>query len=132
MKKSTVVTTFKNPIETVWNVVTNNTIFDWRSDIAKIEVSDDGTHFNEFTKDGFETNFFITIKKPYDRYEFHIENKNMKGHWIGIFQVCGTGTKIEFTEEVKAANPIMNLFVGSYLKKQQATYIADLRKALGE
>ncbi|MEA5143218.1 MAG: SRPBCC family protein [Oscillibacter sp.] len=132
MKKATVIARFHSSIETVWNIVTDNTAFDWRSDIVKIEVSDDGNRFTELTKDGFETEFTIVLKKPYERYEFDMKNKNMDGHWIGLFSKGGSGTKIEFTEEVEVANPIMNLFVKSYLKKQQAAYITDLRKAMGE
>lgn len=132
MKKATVIARFHSSIETVWNIVTDNTTFDWRSDIVKIEVSDDGNGFTELTKDGFETEFTIVLKKPYERYEFDMKNKNMDGHWIGLFSKAGSGTKIEFTEEVEVANPIMNLFVKSYLKKQQAAYITDLRKAMGE
>lgn len=132
MKKATVIARFHSSIETVWNIVTDNTTFDWRSDIVKIEVSDDGNRFTELTKDGFETEFTIVLKKPYERYEFDMKNKNMNGHWIGLFSKDGSGTKIEFTEEVEVANPIMNLFVKSYLKKQQAAYITDLRKAMGE
>jgi len=132
MKKATVIARFHSSIETVWNIVTDNTAFDWRSDIVKIEVSDDGNRFTELTKDGFETEFTIVLKKPYERYEFDMKNKNMDGHWIGLFSKDGSGTKIEFTEEVEVANPIMNLFVKAYLKKQQATYITDLRKAMGE
>ncbi len=37
-----------------------------------------------------------------------------------------------FTEKVSVNNPIMNLFAGLYLKKQQSLYIADLKKELGE
>jgi hypothetical protein len=60
-------------------------------------------------------------------------NKNMNGHWIGVFSpVNNNGTKIVFTEEVSINNPIMNMFVGLYLKKQQSLYIADLKKELGE
>ena len=132
MKKATVIARFHSSIETVWNIVTDNTAFDWRSDIVKVEVSDDGNRFTELTKDGFETEFTIVLKKPYERYEFDMKNKNMDGHWIGLFSKDGSGTKIEFTEEVEVANPIMNLFVKAYLKKQQATYITDLRKAMGE
>ena len=132
MKKATVIARFHSSIETVWNIVTDNTAFDWRSDIVKIEVSDDGNRFTELTKDGFETEFTIVLKKPYERYEFDMKNKNMDGHWIGLFSKDGSGTKIEFTEEVEVANPIMNLFVKSYLKKQQVAYITDLRKAMGE
>ncbi len=123
---------FCNPMETVWNIVTDNTAYAWRSDVVRIEVSDDGNNFTEFTKGGFETQFTITLKNPYERYEFDMKNKNMNGHWTGIFSKDGSGTKIEFTEEVEVSNPIMNLFVKSYLKKQQETYIMDLRKSLGE
>lgn len=123
---------FCNPIETVWNIVTDNTAYAWRSDVVRIEVSDDGNNFTELTKGGFETQFTITLKNPYERYEFDMKNKNMNGHWTGIFSKDGSGTKIEFTEEIEVSNPIMNLFVKSYLKKQQETYVIDLRKSLGE
>ena len=56
----------------------------------------------------------------------------MSGHWSGIFESCDGGTQITFTEEVQVRNPIMNLFVKGYLKKQQARYIADLRKAIAK
>lgn len=132
MKKATVIARFHSSTEAVWNIVTDNTAFDWRSDIVKIEGSDDGNCFTEFTKDGFETEFTIVLKKPYERYEFDMKNKKMDGHWIGLFSKDGSGTKMKFTEEIEAANPVMILFVKAYLKKQQATYITDLRKAMGE
>lgn len=132
MKKATIISNFNSRLEDVWKVVTDNTAYTWRSDLRKIKISDDEKSFIEITRDGFETKFTITLKKPYERYEFNMENKNMTGHWIGIFSKDGSGTKIEFTEEVETTNPIMNLFVKSYLKKQQATYVADLKKALGE
>lgn len=132
MKRSTIISNFSSKLEDVWKVVTDNTVYAWRSDLRKIKISDDEKSFTEITKDGFETEFTITLKKPYERYEFNMKNKNMTGHWIGIFSKDGSGTKIEFIEQVETTNPIMNLFVKSYLKKQQATYVADLKKALGE
>lgn len=54
----------------------------------------------------------------------------MSGHWIGVFSAEGNKTKIDFMEEVQMKNPILNLIVGSYVKKQQKTYISDLEKAL--
>jgi len=132
IKESTIIANFCSPIETVWNIVTDNTAYAWRSNVVRIELSNDGNSFTEFTKDGFETQFTITMKNPYERYEFDMKNKNMNGHWIGLFSKDGSGTKIKFTEEVEVANPIMNLFVKSYLKKQQETYVIDLRKSLGE
>lgn len=132
MRKSTITATFKADIKKVWEVVTNNNKYEWRSDLSKIDVSADGNSFTEYTKDNFPTKFNITLKKPYERYEFDMTNKNMNGHWIGIFRTVNNGTQIEFTEEVSVNNPIMNLFIGLYLKKQQSLYIADLKKEMGE
>ncbi|MBV7271869.1 polyketide cyclase [Clostridiaceae bacterium UIB06] len=133
MKKSTITATFQADIKKVWEVVTNNNRYEWRSDLSKIDVSADENSFTEYTKDNFSTKFRITLKKPYERYEFDMINKNMNGHWIGVFSsVNNNGTKIEFIEEVSLNNPIMNLFAGLYLKKQQSLYIADLKKELGE
>lgn len=132
MKKSTVSATVSSDIEKIWNIVTDNSNYTWRSDLSKISVSDDGSSFTEYTKDGFETLFTITVKEPFARYEFDIKNRNMTGHWVGIFSKHNSGTQIEFTEVVNVRSPIMNLFIGAYLKKQQSRYIADLRKALRE
>ena len=60
-----------------------------------------------------------------------MENSNMKGHWIGIFMDKGNETEIDFTERVEAKKLFMKLFVKSYLRKQQAQFVADIRKALG-
>lgn len=133
MKKSTITAIFKADIKKVWEVVTNNSKYEWRSDLNKIDISVDGNSFTEYTKDNTPTKFNITLKKPYERYEFDITNKNMNGHWSGGFSIANkNGTQIEFTEELSVNNPIMNLFVGLYLKKQQSLYIADLKKELGE
>ncbi|GAA0077641.1 SRPBCC family protein [Clostridium sp. CTA-5] len=132
MKKSTITATFKADIRKVWEVVTNNNKYEWRSDLSRIDISVDVNSFTEYTKDNFPTKFTITLKKPYQRYEFDMINKNMKGHWTGVFTPIDNGTKIEFTEEVLVNNIIMNLFVGLYLKKQQSLYIADLKKELRE
>ena len=133
MKKVAIVATFKADIKKVWEAVTNNNKYEWRSDLSKIDTSPDGNSFTEYTKDNFTTEFNITLKKPYERYEFDMTNKNMKGHWVGVFSTDNNNdTQIEFTEEVSANNPIMNLVAGLYLKKQQSLYIADLKKELGE
>ena len=133
MKQFSVSAIFKSDIQKVWDIVTDNTQYAWRSDIGKVEVSDDGQTFIEYTKKGgFPTTFTITLKNTGERYEFDMQNQNMSGHWTGVFSSIDDGTKIDFTEELNVKNPIMNLFAGAYLGKQQATYINDLRKALGE
>ena len=102
----------------------------WRSDLSKTEVISD-KQFIEYTKDGYHTTFTITIIEPYRRWEFDMENSNMKGHWTGVFTAKGDKTEIDFTEFVEAKKLLMKPFVKSYLKKQQAQFVADIRKALG-
>lgn len=120
---------FDKDILEVWSVVTSLENYAWRSDLSKIEVTDD-KQFVEYTKDGYATTFTITAEEPCKRWEFDIENSNIKGHWTGIFTEEEGQTVIEFTEEVTAKKALMKPFVKAYLKKQQALYIADLRKVL--
>ena len=88
--------------------------------------------FIEYAKNGYPTEFVVTLKIPHERYEFDIENGNMSGHWTGIFTKVNGRVKVTFIEEVKVKKIIMRFFVGMYLRKQQKQYIADLKHALGE
>ena len=99
----------------------------WRSDLSKTEVISD-KQFIEYTKDGYPTTFTVTLVDPYRRWEFDMENSNMKGHWIGIFTAKADETEIDFTECVEAKKLLMKPFVKSYLKKQQAQFVADIIK----
>ena len=120
---------FQNDIKDVWNVVTSLDNYQWRSDLSKIEVISD-KQFIEYTKDGYATTFTITVSEPFERWEFDMENSNMKGHWTGVFSFQNGQTEIEFTENVTAKKLIMKPFVKSFLRKQQELYVSDLRKAL--
>ena len=119
-------------IASVWSLVTDLTNYQWRSDLSSIEVKEGGSVFIEHTKDGFMTTFTITVWEPLLRYEFDMENKNMKGKWIGIFEDNEKGTLLDFTEDVEVRNPVMRLMAKPYLKKQQTLYMKDLKNALGE
>ncbi len=101
----------------------------WRSDLSKTEVINE-KQFIEYTKDGFPTTFTITVVEPYERWEFDMENSNIKGHWTGIFTSKGNKTQIDFTECVTVKKIIMKPFVKSYLRKQQAQFVMDLKKVL--
>lgn len=99
----------------------------WRSDLSKTEIISD-KQFVEYTKDGYPTTFTVTAVDPYRRWEFDMENSNMKGHWIGIFADKSNGTEIDFTECVEAKKWLMKPFVKSYLRKQQERFVADIMK----
>ncbi len=114
----------------LWDVITDNSNYSWRSDLSKIEVIDD-IHFIEYTKNNYPTYFTITSKKKLKIYQFDMENTNMKGHWTGIFKILSNGNiEVEFIEEVEVSNPLMKLLAKSYLKRTQKRYIKDLEKAL--
>lgn len=129
MAISKITAVFQNDIADVWNVVTSLENYQWRSDISRIEVISD-KQFIEYTKDGYATTFTITVTDPLKRWEFDMDNGNMKGHWTGIFSFQNGQTTIEFTEDVVAKKFIMKPFVKAFLKKQQEQYVSDLRKAL--
>ncbi len=113
----------------VWDIVTSLEKYQWRSDLSKIEIINE-KQFVEYTKDGYATAFTITASEPLKRWEFDMENSNMKGHWTGIFTEKDGQTEIDFTENVTAKRLIMKPFVKAFLKKQQKLYISDLKKAL--
>ncbi len=129
MAVSEIKAAFSANVQEVWGIVTSLENYQWRSDLSRIEVLND-KQFVEYTKAGYPTNFTVTFVEPYKRWEFDMENDNMKGHWTGIFRSAVGRTEIEFTEEVTAKKVIMKPFVKAYLKKQQAQYVEDLKKAL--
>lgn len=131
MAVSNIKAVFKNNIQDVWNVVTSLEKYQWRSDLSKIEIINEN-QFVEYTKEGYATTFTITVSEPFKRWEFDIENSNMKGHWSGSFTEEKGYTEIDFTETVTAKKLIMKPFIKMFLKKQQEIYISDLRKALQE
>lgn len=75
---------FKSDIQKVWKTVTSLEDWAWRSDLSKIEVINE-KQFVEYTKEGYATTFTITATEPFKRWEFDMENDNIKGHWVGVF-----------------------------------------------
>ncbi len=116
-------------IQQVWDKVVGIEHYEWRSDISKVEVIEKN-HFIEYTKEGFATHFFVEDVQPLKRWCFRMENDNMKGFWVGEFETIGKNTQITLVEEVEAKKGYMKPFVKMFLKKQQALFVEDLKKAL--
>ncbi len=131
MKVSTITATFNCDIEKVWNIVTDNKNYQWRSAVERVEIIDE-LHFVEYFKQGYSINFEITAKIPFEKYAFKMDSKNSEGEWLGLFASDGVKTTIEFTEKVRIKNPLMRIFMGYILKKDQKQYITDLTKILSE
>ena len=126
---STIKATLPGDIHKVWDVVLDVRNYTWRSDLSRTVVIS-GKKFIEYTKKDFPTAFTVTAVEPYKRWEFDMENSNMKGHWIGIFSSQENKTEIEFTEYVTANKPIPELFIRLFLKKQQRQFVSDLKREL--
>lgn len=116
-------------VKKVWDMVLDYENYTWRSDLSKTEVIDEN-QFVEYTKDGYSTTFTVTLTEPFKRWEFDMENTNMKGHWTGVFTEKGDSTEIEFTEYVEAKKFYLKPFIKLYLKKQQKQFVSDLKNAL--
>ncbi len=131
MALSKVSAVFQSDIRKVWDIVTTVENYTWRSDLGRTEILNE-KQFVEYTKDGYTTTFTTTVFEPCMRWEFEMENSNMKGHWIGVFCERDGKTEVEFTEDVTVKKILMKPFAGVYLKKQQKRFISDLKKALLE
>lgn len=131
MAVSTIKAILQKDVRDVWNVVTSVEKYAWRSDLSKTEILNE-KQFVEYAKGGYATTFTLTAVIPYERWEFDMENSNMKGHWIGLFASQDGQTEVIFTENVVAKRFLLKPFVKFYLKKQQTRFLTDLRNALSQ
>lgn len=129
MAVSNIKAIFQCDVQKVWNIITSLENYQWRSDLTRVEILDE-KKFVEYTKNDYPTTFTVICEIPYERWEFDMENGNMKGHWIGVFKEENGMTEIDFTEDVQSKKIIMKPFVKRFLKKQQELYVSDLKKAL--
>ena len=74
----------------VWKVVTSVEHYTWRSDLRGTEILCEN-QFLEYPKRGPVTAFTITTVEPCNRWEFDMENTNMRGHWTGLFKPTEEG-----------------------------------------
>ncbi|WP_288580120.1 polyketide cyclase [uncultured Veillonella sp.] len=129
MTTSNMKVTILCPIEIVWDTVTNLKDFSWRSDLKDVKIIDEH-NFIEIAKNGIETYFRITECIKYQSWIFEIDNKNIKGTWVGKFFSKGDKTILDFTENVISKKIIFKPFISFYLKRQQKHYFRDLKVKL--
>ena len=129
MAISNIKVTLLCPVEIVWDTVTNLNNFSWRSDLKDVKIIDEH-NFIEISKNGIETYFRITECIKYRSWIFDIDNKNIKGFWLGKFYSKGDKTILDFTENVVSKKVIFKPFISFYLKRQQKIYFRDLKVKL--
>ena len=134
MKKvaiSNINTIISNDIQKVWNIVLAVDKYNsWRSDLSKTEIIND-KQFIEYTKNGYATTFTVTVAEPYKRWEFDMENSNMKGHWIGVFIDKGNETQIDFTENVIPKKVVYETFCKNLFEKTTKAICSGLKESIG-
>lgn len=131
MIESTLTAVVPAPPERVWELVTDLSRWDWRSDLERIDLGEEG-NFSETDKSGVITGFTITKWDIPSRWEFDLENENLTGSWTGLFRAVPEGTEVTLTEVVSPKKTWMLPFVKGFLKKQQNAYLEDLRRALAD
>lgn len=108
MITSTIKKEFKCDINKLWNIITDNTKYNWRSDLSIIEIISEN-QFIEYTKNNFPTHFTITLIDHLKEYRFSLSNSNIEGNWIGTFKLMpNNNVEITLTEHIEVKNIIMN------------------------
>lgn len=126
---STMEAVIPRPVEKVWAVVTDLDRWQWRGDLEGLERTGPDT-FTEYAKGGFATRFTVTCRQEGEKWAFELENANMSGEWTGEFRPVPEGTRVVFTERLTPKKRWMKFLAKGYLRRQQAQYLADLRREL--
>ncbi|OUP29690.1 SRPBCC family protein [Faecalibacterium sp. An192] len=117
-------------VHKAWSVVTTASEYPrWRTDLSRVQILGPEA-FLEYTANGYVTKFTIVRAKPGQLWELEMDNTNLHGRWVGRFRQRGLATVVDFTEYVSVKKVWMKPFVKGYLKKQQAQFITDLRRAI--
>lgn len=122
-------TFFQTDLDILWNIITDNHNYSWRSDIKEIKIIND-RKFVEVCNDGIETEFVIITKDKNKKYEIDFENTNIKGHWVGLFHLTTQGVELDMVEDVEAKKTYIKPFIQSSLKKKREHYLEDIRRAV--
>ena len=121
-------------IEDVWDTITDNKNWQWRSDLQDLKIIND-KEFIEYGKGSLKIHFTITKNEKYKVYGFTMNSKHFSGEWIGNFEKLPDGkTKITFSESLVYKKLLLKIFASFFinLKAIQDVYMRDLKKKLGE
>jgi len=138
-RKAERTTTFSTSPEIIFNLITDNRNWRWRSnlkDVQILESIDDCEIFKEVPKKGKAITFKVKSKIPYSKYEIEIiEANGFTGHWTGTFEKTDNGgTELIFSEYATIKNPFIKVL--SYLFFDLGStidqYLEDVARAIGE
>jgi len=129
LKKETI---YNAPIETVYNIVTNNQDWKYRKSLDDLRIieTDDNVEIWEEVSGGVVIRFKTTEKKPFTFYSFEMDSKLFKGNWFAEFESVESGkTRFTATESIEYKNPFIRAIGYAFmnLDKYMETYQSELR-----
>ncbi|WP_196717434.1 SRPBCC family protein [Actinomyces trachealis] len=115
----------------IWQVVTDLTNWQWRSDLSDCKVLDEH-RFIEFPKKGKPIRFCTTRFEESHLWEFQIDSPALTGTWQGNFEAKENGgCLVRFVEDVHIQQKLIPRWLAKrFLTTYQAQYFRDLRVEL--
>lgn len=137
-RKMTRQTRYNASKETVYNIVTNNEDFTYRTGIKEIRIlkkEGEKEEWEEIGYNGTIINFRTREKKPFSFYSFDMKNDVFTGYWTASFEeTANGGTLFTATEHIRIKNPYLKVFSYPFFNigKFMENYQTDLRARLKE
>ena len=130
-------TTYNHPPEVVYNVVTDNNNWHYRSSVEDLQIIDKQDDIETWTETtGGTIITFKTLKKtPHCFYSFDMDCKMFDGYWTGEFKNAGAGkTLFIATELIRIKNPFVKVMAYFFfdIDKLMEDYQNDLAAKLNE
>jgi len=135
MRTLTKQTVYDTSIETVYNIVTNNRDWEYRTsldDLKIIETNGDVEKWDEISG-GITIRFKTKEKRPFTFYSFEMDCKFFQGEWFAEFETVENGkTRLTATESIEYKNPFIRVIGYAFmnLDKYMETYQNELRNKI--
>ena len=130
LKKETI---YNAPIETVYNIVTNNRDWKYRKSLDDLRIieTDDNIEIWEEVSGGIVIRFKTKEKKPFTFYSFEMDSKLFKGNWNAEFKSVGSEiTRFTATESIEYKNPFIRTIGYAFMNLNE--YMETYQKELSD
>lgn len=123
------------PVDRVFALVTDVAHQpEWRSDVGRITVADDGASWVEHTRSGDDINFRAVETVPNSKFEIVYQSKlGFSGRWVGSFTPRDAETTVFRIEETTTTPSILGRLMGRIFAPPGShtdLYLNDLEKAV--
>ena len=122
-------------IETVYNIVTNNRDWEYRTSLDDLKIVETNGEYEIWDEisGGIAIRFKTKEKRPFSFYSFEMDCKFFQGEWFAEFETVDNGkTRLTATETIEYKNPFIRVIGYAFmnLDKYMETYQNELRNKL--